>query len=82
MQLAGQMVGLDLEKPIDCSQMDVGEVSAWPDEDIYTRQRFFKRTTVLHAFVINEQGEREELEITFELKSVRLPKITPDEATK
>jgi hypothetical protein len=82
MKLAGQMVGIDLEKPIDCSQMDVREVSAWPDEHIYSRQRFFKRTTVLRAFVINEEGEREEIEITFELKSVRLPKITIDEATK
>jgi len=79
MKLAGQMVGIDLEKPIDVSQMEVHEVRTWSDEDVYSHKMFFRRTTVLKTFVINEEGEREELEITFELKSNRLPKITPDE---
>jgi hypothetical protein len=75
MRLAGQMVGIDLENPIDLSQMKVSEVRAWPDEDIFSRRMYFRRTTVLKTFVINEDGEREELEITFELKSNKLPKI-------
>lgn len=71
---AGNMVGLDLENPIDCSQMDVYEISSVPRYDDYNGQSRMERKTVLHAFVFNEYGEREELTITFELLSQRRPK--------
>lgn len=75
MEKAGEMVGLDLTKPIDCSQMDVYNISSEVDygNTSYDQVKI-KRNCVLHAFVFNDQGEREELTITFELLSQRLPK--------
>lgn len=72
---AGQNVGLDLEKPIDCSQMDVYQLTCEPVYTEYTLA--VKRTSILHAYVFNEEGEREELTITFELNSQKMPKLKP-----
>lgn len=77
---AGINVGLDLENPIDCSQMDVYQISSEMDYgNNYYDHLEVKRTTVLHAFIFNEHGEREELTITFELKSLRTPKLIKEE---
>lgn len=67
MKLAGQMVSIDLENPIDLSQMTIMEISETPKHDIDSRM-MFERKTILHAFV-NNNGREEELEITFILKS-------------
>lgn len=76
MNMAGDVVGLDLTKPIDCSQMTVVEVSCNQYNEMNLNQKIkIKRTAILHAFVFNADGEREELEITFELKSNKMPKI-------
>lgn len=71
---AGINVGLDLEKPIDCSKMDLYQISSEPEYIDYDKISV-KRTSVLHACVFNQEGEREELTITFELKSQRMPKL-------
>lgn len=77
MKMAGQMVMLDLEHPIDVSHMMINEISEIPTQkDLYSGI-ILERTTILHAFVNNE-GREEELEITFKLKSQRRAKI--DEA--
>lgn len=72
-KIAGKMVSIDFTQPIDLSQMVVYRVDACQiaDEDRW----YFLRNAVLRAFVFNEDGEQEELEITFKLKSQRLPKI-------
>lgn len=75
---AGVNVGLDLEKPIDCSQMDLYEVSSFITNNNYKDKMEVNRRTVLHAFVFNEDGDREELTITFELKSQKIPKLVKD----
>lgn len=76
MDMAGDVVGLDLTKPIDCSQMTIREISCNKYDTMdYTQKIKINRTTILHAYVFNEDGEREELEITFELKSDRMPKL-------
>lgn len=73
---AGIMVGLNLAKPVDLSQMEVWNISFKATEDQWNeKKRIFKRMTTLHTYVVNEEGDHEELEITFELKSQRLPKI-------
>ena len=71
MKEAGDMVSLDLEKPIDVSQMNIYNIQAEPLMKDFG-QMYFKRTTVLKAFVINDDGDEEELKITFELKSSKL----------
>lgn len=73
MKMAGDMVGIDLTKPIDCSQMNVDLISCEPYMEFSERIKI-KRTTVLRTYIFNEEGEREELEITFQLKSNRMPK--------
>ena len=73
---AGIMVGLDLTKPVDLSQMEVWNIALQATEDQWNEnKRIFKRMTTLHTYIVNEEGEHEELEITFELKSQRLPKL-------
>lgn len=71
---AGDMVGINLKEPIDLSQMQVHNVSSEPfrDENGYF---YVNRSANLFIHTINEHGEREELKITFELKSQRQPKI-------
>lgn len=75
---AGDMIGINLKEPIDLSQMQVHNVSSEPFRD---EQGCFyiKRSTNLFIHTINEHGEREELKITFELKSQRQPKRDKDE---
>lgn len=74
---AGIMVGLDLTKPIDLSQMSIWHTSCNPVYSNYNfEQRFIERECLLQTFVINDEGEREELEITFKLKSQRMPKMS------
>lgn len=75
---AGQMVGLDLKHPIDCSQMRIVDISDDLDRDKHDSSIEVIRRTVLHTYVINDYGEREELEITFKLKSKRRAKFVTD----
>lgn len=78
MDEAGKMVGLNLKEPIDCSQMQVYSVTSDVEtsHDVYNfGNMHMLRKAQLFAFVINEQGEREELTIEFTLKSYRRPKI-------
>lgn len=75
---ASNMIGLDLTKPIDLSFAQVRNVGTQPYYDMYSiveREFQIKRHTTLHVFVRNEFGESEELTITFELISKRMPKI-------
>lgn len=75
---ASNMVGLDLTKPIDLSLAQVRNVGTEPYYDMYSiieKEFQIKRHTTLHAIVRNEFGESEELTITFELISKRMPKI-------
>lgn len=76
---ASNMIGLDLTNPIDLSFAQVRNVGTEPYFDPYSLQeeRAFqiKRHATLHAIVRNEFGESEELTITFELISKRMPKI-------
>lgn len=76
MLTAGETVGLDLKHPIDCSQMLVIQASAEPMREEGYGGMYFLRKSILHAYVYDEKGDREELTITFELKSQRAPKIT------
>lgn len=78
MEMAGAMVGLDLTQPIDCSQMQISCIQAMPIPENYSRRTMIERETILMAYVFNDLGEREELEITFKLKSQRMPK-TPQQ---
>lgn len=71
---AGNMVNIDLSKPIDLSECRVRETAYMPYENYYC-ERFFERSSKLETFVINEYGEREELTIEFTLKSNRVPKF-------
>lgn len=75
MLTAGENVGLDLKNPIDCSQMTVMEASKNRVREEYGSM-YMIRKSVLRAYVFNDRDEREELTITFELKSQRAPKIT------
>lgn len=74
MENAGLNVGIDLEKPIDCSQMEIYMISSESVVSDFGRMEV-KRTTILHAYVFNDKGEREELTITFELLSQKMPKL-------
>lgn len=69
---AGRMIDIDLEKPIDLSQMRVYQVSAETKE--INGFYYVIRKSELFAYVINDDGDQEELTITFELKSQRMPK--------
>jgi hypothetical protein len=78
---AGKMIGIDLTKPIDLSQMAVNSIQHGLHEDSYslsfnekTHPEFY-RMCQLHTYVINEFNEREELTIEFKLISKRLPKF-------
>lgn len=73
---AGIMVGIDLTKPIDLSQMNVWHISFNPVySNNHFEQIFIERECLLQTIVINDDGDREELEITIKLKSQQMPKI-------
>lgn len=74
---AGENVGIDLEKPIDLSQMRVNSISSSVDDSNFRLEVI--RETELETYVINEFGERELLTITFSLRSQRRAKLTFDE---
>jgi len=77
MLTAGETVGLDLKNPIDCSQMMVMQASTETmRENGHYGEIYLLRKSVLHAYVYNDKDEREELTVTFELKSQRAPKLT------
>lgn len=75
MENAGIMVGIDLTSPIDLSQMGVSQIESQAIFDQDDAKMKVNRKSVLHAFVFNDEGEREELTVTFELISNRLPKL-------
>lgn len=72
MKEASRMIGINLKESIDLSQMQVHDVSSEPFQD-NIGHFYMKRSANLFAYVINEHGEREELKISFELKSTRRP---------
>lgn len=76
---AGENVGIDLEKPIDLSQMRVNSISHHLQDVANGFKLEVVRETELETFVINEYGEREFLTITFSLRSQRMAKFTDDE---
>lgn len=69
---AGKMIGLDLSKPIDCSQMNVWHIVCEPNFNSYHLATMLRKVK-LEAEIINEYGENEVLTIEFELKSPRTP---------
>lgn len=73
MKQAGDMVCLDLTKPIDVSQMNIGSLSAKPIEGEFSRISV-ERKAILYCYVIND-GQQERLTIEFTLESQRYPKI-------
>lgn len=73
MKMAGDMVSMDLTKPIDVSQMNIRSLSAMPIEGEFSRLSV-ERKTILYCYVIND-GQRERLTIEFTLDSKRFPKI-------
>lgn len=75
MKQAGDMVCVDLTKPIDVSQMNIGSLSTRPIEGEFSRISI-ERKTILYCYVIND-GEQERLTIEFTLESQKYPKIEP-----
>lgn len=73
MKQAGLMVGIDLENPVDLSQMRIFGVYEETKLDEYYRYSVL-RVAELHAFTVNEHGQQDELTITITLKSDRRPK--------
>lgn len=71
---AGLMVGVDLENPIDLSEMQVHSISSQPVFNERDLIMYVERKCDLHCLVVNEHGEEEELEVSFTLKSKRAPK--------
>lgn len=72
---ASSMIGVDISKPIDVSQMQIRQISCEPvsrDND-YGRM-FLRREVRLSSKVINEFGEEEEIFIEFVIHSNRRPK--------
>lgn len=76
-EMAGKMVGMDLTKPVDVSLMQVRAIRSNPHLDMFSLEEEYKvkRETTLHAWITNEFGEREELTISIELISKRMPKL-------
>lgn len=75
-EIAGDVVGLNLKDPIDISQMQVRSISVEPVcDDFNEGRRKFIRSTVLRTYIFNEEGEREELIFTIERHSTKMPKV-------
>jgi hypothetical protein len=64
---ARRLIGIDLKKPVDLSQMDIHNVSSDTSMD-YNKMEFIK-TVQLHTYHINEFGDRDEISILIEVKS-------------